>query len=147
MWSDYPKEDTWKLTDNDPDSIHYGMNYYLDFSFIESEEIKNVVKLYAWMNYRTGNLRLSTVSGYVNSMVYFNDFAVKRSIKRLLDLTADDISMYVSYLKTKISHEKGRPLSHNSQRSVFKGVKSIFYWCQIHKPDAVPKTEIFTGNE
>jgi site-specific recombinase XerD len=147
MWSNYPKEDAWKLTDKDPDSLHYGINCYFDFSFMESEDIKNVVKLYAWMNYRTGNLRLSTLCGYVNSMVYFNDFAVKRGIKRLLDLTADDISMYVSYLKTKISHEKGRPLSNNSQRSVFKGIKSIFCWCRIHKPDAVPKTEIFTGNE
>ncbi|MDR0287149.1 MAG: site-specific integrase [Clostridiales bacterium] len=147
MWSDYPQGDSWKLTDNDPDSLNYGMNYYFDFSFIASDDIKKVVKLYAWINYRTMNLRLSTVCGYVNSMEYFNDFAEKRGIKRLLDLTSDDISMYVSYLRTKLSRVKGCPLSHSSQRHMVKGIKSIFYWCQIHAPDVVPKIEIFTGNE
>ena len=147
MRNDYPKDDSWKLTDNDPDSLYYGMNYYLDFSFIESMEIKNAVKLYAWMNYRAGNLRLSTLCRYVSFMTYFNDFAEKRGINRLLDLTADDISMYVSYLKTTLAHDKGCPLSRDTQKFILNSIKSIFHWFQIHKPDVVPKVEIFTGKE
>lgn len=50
-----PDGDVWNIVDNDKDSQHYGRNFKFDFSYISSEEIKDVVKDYVWQNYRIGN--------------------------------------------------------------------------------------------
>ena len=47
-----PDGDVWNIVDNDKDSQHYGRNFKFDFSYISSEEIKDVVKDYVWQNYR-----------------------------------------------------------------------------------------------
>lgn len=44
--TDRPDEDVWNIVDNDAESQHYGMNFKFDFSYISSEEIKDVVKDY-----------------------------------------------------------------------------------------------------
>ena len=54
-----PDGDVWNIVDNDKDSQHYGRNFKFDFSYISSEEIKDVVKDYVWQNYRIGNKSLS----------------------------------------------------------------------------------------
>lgn len=56
-----PDGDVWNIVDNDKDSQHYGRNFKFDFSYISSEEIKDVVKDYVWQNYRIGNKSLSTL--------------------------------------------------------------------------------------
>ena len=33
------------------------------------------------------------------------------------------------------------------QRTSLNTLKSIIRWCQLHRPNDVPVTEIFTGNE
>ena len=38
-----PDGDVWNIVDNDKDSQHYGRNFKFDFSYISSEEIKDVV--------------------------------------------------------------------------------------------------------
>ena len=37
-----PDGDVWNIVDNDKDSQHYGRNFKFDFSYISSEEIKDV---------------------------------------------------------------------------------------------------------
>ena len=58
-----PDGDVWNIVDNDKDSQHYGRNFKFDFSYISSEEIKDVVKDYVWQNYRVGNKSLYTLYG------------------------------------------------------------------------------------
>ncbi len=38
-------------------------------------------------------------------------------------------------------------MSYAYQRKCLGVVKSIIRWCQLHRPDDAPHTEIFTGNE
>ena len=40
-----PNGDVWNIVDNDADSQHYGRNFKFDFTYILSEEIKDVVKV------------------------------------------------------------------------------------------------------
>ena len=65
-----PDGDVWNIVDNDKDSQHYGRNFKFDFSYISSEEIKDVVKDYVWQNYRVGNKSLSTLYREVNSFFF-----------------------------------------------------------------------------
>lgn len=147
MRVDYPENDVWRLKDNDPDSLRYEKHYSFDFSFIDSKDIKRVIKSYVWMNYRAGSLRLSTLRHRLCAMKCFNEFAGIRNITRLSDLTADDISMYTSYLKTKLYKTTNRPLTRSTQYTMFNRLRTIIYWCQTYMPDDVPAKEIFAGNE
>ena len=76
-----PDGDVWNIVDNDKDSQHYGRNFKFDFSYISSEEIKDVVKDYVWQNYRVGNKSLSTLYREVNAFFFqFIRFADTRNI-------------------------------------------------------------------
>ena len=62
-------------------------------------------------------------------------------------LTNVDVENYISYLHTTISEKTGKPMSYNNQRNCLDRFKTVIRWCQLHRPDDVPITEIFTGNE
>ena len=143
-----PEGDEWNIVDNDKDSQHYRRNFRFDFSFITSERIKDVVQEYVWQNYRVGNKVLSTLYNEVNIFFYhFNNFANIRNITSLKEVTNTEVDQFISYLHTTISRKSKKKLSSNMQRNCFKSLKSIIRWCQIHRPDDVSVTEIFTGNE
>ena len=142
-----PDGDVWNIVDNDKDSQHYGRNFKFDFSYISSEEIKDVVKDYVWQNYRHQNRSLSSIYNYVCKFKWFCDFADTRRIKRLAELTNNDIDNFVSYLNTTISEKTGKVQSLKGRKSCLDCLKVIIYWCQLHRPNDVPATEIFTGNE
>ena len=140
--------DVWNIVDNDKDSQHYGRNFKFDFSYISSEEIKDVVKDYVWQNYRVGNQSLSTLYGEVHACVFqFIRFADTRNITSLKGLTNTDVDHFISYLHTTISERTKKPFGTAMQRSILNALKSIIRWCQLHRPNDVPTTEIFTGNE
>lgn len=142
-----PDGDVWNIVDNDKDSQHYGINFKFDFSYISSEEIKDVVKDYVWQNYRVGNKAISTLYIYLNFyLVRFFTF-VENENKELSELTNADIDKYVSLLHTTISKRTGKPLGYQSQKKTLDAVKGLIRWCQLHRPNDVPATEIFTGNE
>lgn len=139
--------DVWNIVDNDKDSQYYGRNFRLDFSYISSEEIKDIVKDYVWQNYRVGNKAISTLYIHLNFyLVRFFTF-VENENKELSELTNADIDKYVSLLHTTISKRTGKLLGHQSQKKELDAVKGLIYWCQLHRPNDVPATEIFTGNE
>ena len=142
-----PDGDVWNIVDNDKDSQHYGRNFKFDFSYISSEEIKNVVKDYVWQNYRYQNRSLSSIYSYVHQFKWFCDFADTRQIKTLKELCNNDIDNFVSYLNTTISEKTGKVQSLKGRKFCLDCVKVIIYWCQLHRPNDVPATEIFTGNE
>lgn len=142
-----PDGDVWNIVDNDKDSQHYGRNFKFDFSYISSEEIKDVVKDYVWQNYRYQNRSLSSIYSYVHQFKWFCDFADTRQIKTLKELCNNDIDNFVSYLNTTISEKTGKVQSLNGRKFSLDCVKVIIYWCQFHRPNDVPATEIFTGNE
>ena len=142
-----PDGDVWNIVDNDKDSQHYGRNFKFDFSYISSEEIKDVVKDYVWQNYRVGNKAINTLYKHLNfDLVRFFTF-VENENKELSELTNADIDKYVSLLHTTISKRTGKPLGYQSQKKELDAVKGLIYWCQLHRPNDVPATEIFTGNE
>ena len=142
-----PDGDVWNIVDNDKDSQHYGRNFKFDFSYISSEEIKDVVKDYVWQNYRVGNKTISTL--YAKDLMcfkFFEVFAKARGIKTLKSLSNTDIDNYVSYLRICLT-SRNKPLKYNSQKAALDCLKNIVRWCQIHRPNDVPTAEIFTGNE
>ena len=61
MASKRPDSDVWNIVDNDEMSQHYGRNFKFDFSYISSDEIKELFKDYVWQNYRVGNKTLSSL--------------------------------------------------------------------------------------
>ena len=138
--------DVWNIVDNDKDSQHYGRNFRFDFSYISSKEIKDVVKDYVWQNYKVGNKTLSTLYEHISQLKRFLGFIESKN-KRLKELDNTDIDMFVSLLHTSISEKTGMPLGYQSQKKELDAVKGLFYWCQLHRPNDVPSTEIFTGNE
>lgn len=143
-----PDGDVWNIVDNDKDSQHYGSNFKFDFSYISSEEIKDVVKDYVWQNYRVGNKSLYTLYCEVHTYFFqFIRFADTRNITSLKELTNTEVEHFISYLHTSISERTNKPLGTSLQRNSLKSLKSIIRWCQVHRPNDVPATEIFTGNE
>lgn len=143
-----PDGDVWNIVDNDAESQWYGRNFRFDFSYISSEEIKDVVKDYVWQNYRVGNKSLSSLYNEVNTFFFqFIRFADTRNVTSLKDLTNADVDHFISYLHTTISDKTKKPFGTSMQRNCLKALKSVVYWCQIHRPNDVPATEIFTGNE
>ena len=143
-----PDGDVWNIVDNDKDSQHYGRNFKFDFSYISSEEIKDVVKDYVWQNYRVGNKSLNTLYREVNPFFFqFIRFADTRNITSIKELTNTDVDHFISYLHTTISERTKKPFGTDTQRQCLKALKSVIYWCRIHRSNDVPATEIFTGNE
>lgn len=148
MASKRPDSDVWNIVDNDEMSQHYGRNFKFDFSYISSDEIKELFKDYVWQNYRVGNKTLSSLYREVNSYFYrFIQFAESRNIISLKGLTNVDVENYISYLHTTISEKTGKPYGISMQRHSLFALKSVIRWCQLHRPDDAPVTEIFTGSE
>ena len=143
-----PDGDVWNIVDNDKDSQHYGRNFKFDFSYISSKEIKDVVKDYVWQNYRVGNKSLSSLYREVKVWFFqFIRFADIRNITSLKGLTNTDVDHFISYLHTTISERTKKHFGTGMQRISLNTLKSIIRWCQLHRPNDVPVTEIFTGNE
>lgn len=148
MASKRPDGDVWNIVDNDEMSQNYGRNFKFDFSYISSDEIKELFKDYVWQNYRVGNKTLSSLYNEVNTCFYrFIQFTDTRNITSLKRLTNVDVENYISYLHTTISKKTEKPMSYKSQKKCLDSFKSVIRWCQLHRPDDVPVTEIFTGNE
>lgn len=143
-----PDGDVWNIVDNDKDSQHFGRNFKFDFSYISSEEIKDIAKDYVWQNYRVGNKTLSTLYNEISSYFWlFIQYCRSREIDTLRDLDNVDVDNYISFLRTYISDKTSKPLTYNSQKIRLDCLKSVIRWCQIHRPNDVPTTEIFTGSE
>lgn len=147
MLNKLPIGDTWFLTDNDPNSQHYGKSLHFDFSYIHSEEIKSVVKDYVWQSWRVNSGALSTRQWMVSALQYFISFAKANEIYSFKELSNTTIDLFLSYLRTVISPATKKPLSYKTQKGCLDAIKSIIAWCRIHRPESVPSTEIFTGNE
>ena len=82
-----PDGDVWNIVDNDKDSQHYGRDFRLNFSYISSEEIKDVVKDYVWQNYRVGNKVLKRLYDEVqNHFKWFSMFADANRVTSLKGL-------------------------------------------------------------
>lgn len=147
MASKMPNGDKWELIDNDSNSQNYGIKFKFDFSYIESDSIKNVVKAYTWRNYKEGNNVLAKLYRDVTRFNLFNNFAISNNITSFKMLKNKDIDIFVSYLKTILNTKTNKGYSYNYQRMCLETLKAIIRWGQLYMPNEVPKIEIFTGNE
>ena len=147
MASKIPNGDKWELIDNDSNSQNYGKKFKFDFSYIESDSIKNVVKAYIWRNYKEGNKVLAKLYYDITRFRAFSDFAVTYKISSFKTLTNNCIEMFISYLKTSISDKTKKQLSYQYQKTCLDSLKTVIRWGQLYMPNEVSKTEIFTGNE
>lgn len=147
MASKIPNGDKWELIDNDSNSQNYGHKFKFDFSYIESDSIKNVVKAYVWRNYKEGNNVLAKLYRDVTRFNLFNNFAISNNITSFNILKNKDIDIFVSYMKTILNTKTNKGYSYNYQRMCLETLKAIIRWGQLYIPNEVPKTEIFTGNE
>lgn len=121
-----PDGDVWNIVDNDKDSQHYGRNFKFDFSYISSEEIKDVVKDYVWQNYRVGNKSLSSLYNEVKACFFqFIRFADTRNITSLKGLTNTDVDHFISYLHTTISERTKKPFGTGGQRVILNTLANL----------------------
>lgn len=147
MLNNQPVGDLWHLQDNDVESQYYGRTFHFDFSYIHSDEMRSVVKDYVWQNWRTGNKVTNRLMMEVSSFHHFAEFASQHSIDSFCELDNAKVDLFLSCLRTKVSLRTRKPLSYIRQKDCLSVVKVIISWCRIHRPDAVPNVEIFTGNE
>jgi len=142
-----PVGDLWHIQDTDPESLHFGHVFHFDFGFIHSEELKDVLKDYIWQNWKTGNRTLRRLYNAPCRFRFFIEFAKLHNISSLVELDNEKIELFITYLRTAISPLKKKPLSYRTQKDCLDGLKAIVAWCRLHRPEAVPPIEIFTGNE
>lgn len=147
MVKGFPEKMVWRLTDKDEKSQFYKKELKFDFSYIESDEIRDVLQHYVWHNYRTQSKTLWKLYGDVSDFKHFHDFVIAHKIRSLKGLTNNDIERYISMLKTKISKVTKMPMTYQRQKKCLDTVKAIIRWGQLHMSDCVPATEIFIGNE
>lgn len=81
MINKYPEGDTWTLVDKAPESQFYGRNFHFHFEDLCSEEIKDVVKSYVWVNYVTGNRTLTYAYHCLDRFKWFNRYAIQTKIQ------------------------------------------------------------------
>lgn len=146
MTTNMPKSDVWELIDKDSTSQNHGKKFKFDFSYIESENIKNVVKTFTWRNYREGNKSTNSLHYYIYLFKQFNEFSLRRNILEFKKITNSDIEIYVSFLRMSLT-SKGKPYAIKTQKGCLDVLKTIIRWGQLFMPNEVPITEIFTGNE
>ena len=147
MLNKQPAGDLWHLKDNDVESQHYGRIFHFGFSYIHSDDMKSVVKDYVWQNWKTGSGTVNRLYQYLSAYRYFSAFANQKGIYSFAMLENNDIDLFLSYLHMAISSHTKNPLSQKYKKLCLDCLKSIIAWCRIHRPDAVPTVEIFTGNE
>lgn len=147
MLNNRPTGDLWHLQDNDVESQYFEKILHFDFSYIHSEEIKDVVKDYIWQNWKTRSKTLITLQHYIFQFKHFVKFAQQHRLHSLRYLDNVKVDLFLSYLRTTKSNRTGKPLSYDSQRRSLDVLKAIVTWCRIHCPQTVPSVEIFTGNE
>ena len=148
MASKMPNGDKWELIDNDRNSQHYGKKFKFDFSYIDSDSIKNVVKAYIWRSYKEGNKTLSTLySESTSNFKRVNCFLELNKISSLNQLTNKEIDNWLSYLNALTNPKNNKQYSISMKRSCINALKNIIRWGQLYIPNEVPKTKIFTGNE
>lgn len=147
MKSNMPSGDVWRLSDSDRDSQNYGKVYKFDFSYIQDEKTRRILKEFVWANYRTGNRVLRSLREHLLQFKYFNAFSEIERVDSLKNISNATVERFRTYLRLYISFVTGRPLSYSYQKSCFDTLKAVINWCRIYMLENAPEKEIFTGNE
>lgn len=140
---DIPTMDEWILKDIDSKSLHYGKSFRFSFECFKAEKIKKLIKSYVWINYQSGTLALSTISGKVSDFKTFNTFAIQKNILDLRFFDENHANEYTTYLKMKKSEATGTPLTFLTQKTKFNVLRSVVYWGQTYTPELVPGNDVF----
>lgn len=139
--------DTWDLRDNDKNSKNFQKVFHFHFDYIEDPDIKNLIKLYIWRNYREKTSTLNTIHKKSMCFKYVVAFMKKANIKDFKSITNNEVSKFLSFLKTAKNSSNGKMLSQNYQKQTFHAFKSLIDWGMIYQPEYFPQKTIFMGNE
>lgn len=107
------EDDVWDLTPYMKDVNIRKSKKKIDFSYIESEDMKLVIKQYAY--YKLGRVKPKTISDKINSRFpLFIKFCSKNNISSFTEVTKEIFLDYVKWLKEDYKTNRGKSLSRNS---------------------------------
>ena len=140
-----PEGDVWAIRNEDKNSLDYGRIYYFDFTAIAREDMKILMKEFAWHEQQVKNRTLATVSKNIRDLrKTFNRFMVVNEIQSIRDLTVEDIEKFQTFLKLSLN-EKGQPYKVSTIATTYSAVHAMISWGQIHRKDLVPENNVFLG--
>lgn len=141
-----PEGDLWRLRDNDPNSQNYTKEFIFDFTRIHIDDLRQAIKHYIWVNYRSGQRRLKGLRETFRRLEKIDMFMLQQGVS-LRELNASDMDDLQSFLKVNVWLSNGKTMSYQSQRACFGELRSLINWCRVYKTECAPKGEIFTGRE
>lgn len=98
-------DDVWDLSDYVPNRTVARCFKTVRFSYIKNEEIKTVVKQYAY--YKLGKVKPRTVSNYVALLVPFVQYSDENSLESLRKLNFDFLMGFLQWLKNDRKLKEG----------------------------------------
>lgn len=143
----YPDGDKWELLELTRNSVNYKTTFLFDFSFIQSNSMKDFVKLYVWNSWKSGDRNLNGLYRTLSGLKVFIEFSIIYDINSFREMTNEHVDYYLTYLNTKISNKTEKKLSKKTKKSYLDALKSLISFGSMYLPNLVPEKSIFTGNE
>ena len=138
-----PEGDIWTERVTDPMSLNYGKTAIFDFTGIQKEDVKELMKSYVWHEYRSRNLEILALSSRLKQIVsVFYPYLVIKRIESLKDLTPQSMEEYQTYLAT-VLNKKGKPYSKSTQLFMYSAVKGMILYGQRHCRELLPEGDLF----
>jgi integrase len=137
------ESDAWRIKDTDPYSQNYGTTYLFDFSFLTVPGLKPILMEYIHMNHIAGNRTVRSLRELLLKFKHFNGFAKSECLENIINLDAQVIDRFRSYLAATISGHSGKAFSYSYQKNCYDALKSVIVWAQINMPDCVTTKELF----
>lgn len=124
------KDDVWDLTPYMKDVNIKKSRKKIDFSYIESEDMKFTVKQHAYQ--RLGEVKPRTVRKKIDTrLTYFIKFCNKNNISSFTEVTKEIFLDYVKWLKKGYKTDRGKNLSQKSGYQATLVVQNIIKKGQI----------------
>ena len=138
-----PEGDIWTERVTDPMSLNYGKTAVFDFTGIQKEDVKELMKSYVWHEYRARNLEMVVLSKRLKLIAgIFYPYLVIKRIENLKDLTPQSMEEYQTYLTT-VLNKKGKPYSKSTQQGMYVAVRGMILYGQRHRRELLPEGDLF----
>lgn len=125
-------DDIWDMSDYAPKKTVANAFEKIRFSYIKNEEIKIVVKQYAY--YKLGKVKPKTVSQYVALLVPFIQYSDENSLENLKELNFEFLMNFLQWLKND------RKLKEGTRYSILTVISEMIRIGQIKGWNVTPDT-------